>query len=89
MVPAEAASIIPTCAVPVITGAPVAWRSSSMMVRVWRVPTARFPVPNAASMRTVSSPSDSVSSTAVTVAVTDEAPLPTPAGRVRDFGLMV
>ena len=62
-----------------------------MMVRVWRVPTAAAmsPVPSAASMRTVSPPSDSSSSTAVTVAVTDDAPLPTPAGRVRDFELMV
>ena len=61
-----------------------------MMVRVWRVPTAAmFPVPSAASMRIVSSPSDRSSSAAVTVAVPDAAPLPTPAGRVRDLGTMV
>ena len=63
--------------------------SSSMMVMVRAVPKSVPPREPVMESRSLAVPSKKSSSTAVTVAVTDDATLPTPAGRVRDVELMV
>ena len=63
--------------------------SFSMMVMVRVAPKSAPPREPAMESCLLAAPPKRSSSTAVTVAVTDDATLPTPADRVRDFELMV